>query len=317
MIEELEQIARRDFSLPPVKRLSFLIHSGIEILTVFVSQTACGPPAGILKISREGIHPGLEREFVILKHLEGHAPAAFLDSVPRAKSWQTVHRLGVLSLAFVTGERRKMRGSLSQMLPDFFSKMSEWVIELGRIPVPPSEEKAGRFDHARTLILRLASRHPHGKDMRETLTRVEQYDHPSLQQRIRPVVTHRDLAPNNVLFYKGRLRVVDWDNSKFGYPLTDWVRFACNCLSLSRSPGKMAEGLKELLYGRNRLSDAFYRETQRIAEALPLEKDLVAPLFLLGLFDFLEGYHYQRTDAWENEFDFLLAGPEWLERLMQ
>ena len=85
----------------------------------------------------------------------------------------------------------------------------------------------------------LLDRHPDGAAVRASVLRLRPH---GLCER--PVLTHGDLHPGNVLWRRGRLQaVVDWDGAAVGDPGAD-VGFCRLALAIDHSPGAAADFLR-------------------------------------------------------------------------
>lgn len=308
---ELEHIARESFRLSEAFPLTFLIYSGLEVATFLVFEREGKRPAGILKAARDPVNESLEREFEILSHVFQNASSSFRSTLPAPLGLTKIQGLPVLSLGFVEGRRKRWTKRKSGEFETDFRKIRAWISELNRISVPPSKKKVARFASARERIKRLAARSAPGAKMLEAVERAFQYDDPKAEAQIPTVVTHRDLAPSNLLFDGTGIRVVDWGNSHYGYPLTDWVRFVCNVLAAR----DLDRSLRELLSGRSRFSPVFYEAAKELGRDISLGQEWLAPLFLLSLFDFLESYHLSKEGPWEERYRFILEKSDWLAPL--
>src|SRR3989338_2474263 len=233
----LEEISREAFKLSSSPFFSF--HPGLEVTTVLVFEKGGKRPAGVLKVGREGARESLAREFEILSHVYQTSSPSFSLTIPAPLGLQEVEGATVLALGFLEGRKEKR--------PDF-EKVLSWISELGSIPVPSGKKKISRFGEARERIGRLAVCHKNDETIFEIVNRLQKFDDPDVDARIPTLVTHRDLALTNLLFSNGGVRVVDWGNAHYGWPLTDWVRFACNF-----------DSVPDLFSGRSGRSRVFFQ----------------------------------------------------------
>lgn len=315
MISELSSIAKEDFVTVQDEEFSFLFHSGLEVITATPMVRGKDVPIGIIKISRAPEYRCLSREFDMLSHIDKHADPAFRESVPRPLRLRTIHGLDVLSMTFLNGKVLGVpRGSMKKV-KDYFGKMRSWIVRLSGVPVPASKEKCSRFTEARERVARLAERYARSTVVRRIVEQVPEYEKPSMAVRIPTVITHRDLGSPNMLLDGDQIRVIDWGNSHYGYPLSDWVRFVCYWLVAADGYRDVCGSLRGLLLGNSEMSELFYEETQQFYRDCALDADLVAPLFLLSVFDYLESFHSYASNDWEEKFSFLLARGEWVDRL--
>ncbi len=314
--DELTTISHHIFSGAQDREISFLIHSGLEIITMMALKKGSCEPLGVLRSARKHEDEFLKREYDILNQIKKNASPHFLQTVPLPLARHSVHGLDAFSMSFVRGKEEKLSLSDgSEKIRARFSKVKEWIAELNRIPVPESAAVSNRFTEARQHILALASTLAHSPAMRQVLDKVLAKDSGALWAQVPIVITHRDLGNANLLFDQDQLRVVDWGNSHYGYPLTDWIRFTgCTLLEI-HDKKNMAIHWKELLLGSDPYHDFFYRETRALcAKTLP-DPAWIAPLFLLSFFDFLEGSHGYIQSGWEKEYGFMIAQDVWLKTL--
>jgi len=315
MINELSRIAKEDFETSLGEELTFLIHSGLEVITAIPMVRGKDVPVGIIKVARTQKYRCLSREFDVLSHIDQHADPEFRESVPRPVRLRTIHGLDVLSMTFLKGKVLGVpRGSVKK-IEDYFGKMRSWIVCLNRVPVPELKEKCSRFREARERIARLAAKYARDGVMRRIVEMILEYEKPSMAVKIPTVITHRDLGAPNILLYGDQIRVIDWGNSHYGYPLSDWIRFVCYWLAAADGYRDVCGSLRGLLLGNSETSALFYEGTRRLLRDCALDADLVAPLFLLSVFDYLESFHSYASDDWEERFSFLLARGEWVDRL--
>ncbi len=313
--EPLKAISRSVFTAVHNRDISFLIHSGLELITVAVLAKGKKDPVGIIRVSRERGSKTLKREFEILSHIKNSAPQDFLRTVPAPLGWHTTPHFEAFSMSFLAGrEKRLLEKDGLETLEVRLIKVRTWLGALSRIPVPESAAISNRFREARMRLARLALSQPATAEIRPVLDKALNAE--ALARQVPGVITHRDLGAANLLFDAyGDLRVIDWGNSHYGYPLTDWLRFTGYFLFEIYDGENMAACWKELLLGKSGLSRLFYRETRELCQNLPAP-DWAAPLFLLSLFDFLEGFHlYSELALWEKDYDFLFSQSAWLEAL--
>lgn len=315
MYRELETLAAERFFLPSKGGLSFLVYAGLEIVTAIIFEKHKECPVGVLKISRRPGQNNLNREFEILSHVKGHAPPNFAQTVPAVFGLNKAQGLVVLALEFLRGRRRVLNLQDACSTREFFKRIRGWIGELGKIPLPEGKPAISRFPEARQRILQAVGRTSPDARILAAIEAIRGFDESRFRASVPAVITHRDLAPSNVLFDGGQIGVIDWGNSHYGYPLIDWVRFACNAVSRGRHPKDFPCALEELLSGQSAASGIFFEETKELVRGYALSPALVPVLFLLSLFDYCESYYLSEDRAWEEDFKFIFERGEWLEKL--
>lgn len=315
MYRELEMLAAERFPSPSRGGFSFLAYAGLEIVTAIIFEKHKACPIGVFKISRRPDQGNLNREFEILSHVKGQAPADFSRTVPAAFGLNKVQGLVVLALEFLRGRRRVLNLQDARSTKEFFRRIRRWIGGLGKIPLPEGRPAISRFPEARQRILQAVRRVSPDARIVAAIEAIRGFDESRFRASVPAVITHRDLAPSHVLFDGGQMGVIDWGNSHYGYPLIDWVRFACNAVSRGRHPQDFPRALEELLSGRSAASGIFFEETKELVRGYALSPALAPILFLLSLFDYGESYYLSENRAWEEDFKFIFERGEWLERL--
>lgn len=311
----LEQMILRIFNLEMSASLFFLVYVGLAVDTLFLFKGEEKRPFGVLKAARSGEDKGLGREFEILAHLHQNSSFPFRSSLPPLFTLESVEGRPVLALGFVGGRKKEWSVRNPSKVEKDFREIRTWVTELGRIPVDHSRKKMSRFNEARSRIRKAASRMACPEAVIKVIVQTQKFGDAAFDARFPTVVTHRDLSPTNLLEEGGQLRVVDWGNGHYGYPLTDWIRFVCHFLLETKGPARMGHSLSDLFDGKSVLSRLFFKETKSLLSELSLPADGVAPLVLLSVFDFLESYHYGKEGDWEMRFLGPLSSSAWIEQL--
>jgi len=312
----LEILVKDSFKLAFSRVPSFLIHSGLEVITLLVFSDDRKAPVGIIKISRDRLNPCLRREFEILSHIKEHAPKNFSMSIPEPVGMNNFHGFDVLSLCSLEGQQMRLGKCSTSDIRQYFKTMRSWIVELNRIPVPASKGRINRFGEAKDRISTLARKYARGAEIIKVVDCVMKIDDPESVDAIPTVITHRDLAPSNIFYQDGKIKVLDWGNSHYGYPLTDWIRFACMSFTCIEPDRNLADLMREIIIGDSTMSGVFYRETRALCSETSLHSGWVAPLFLLSLFDYLESYYHFSSDNWEEEFSFVFHSHSWVIKLM-
>lgn len=313
----LAKVARRILSLLPHEQLAFLVHSGLESITILVFHKTSKPVA-VLKMARDSTDTSLGRQHHILSHLAAQGSPNFLGTIPRTLGWHPVNGVPAFAASFLEGRRVRL-GTKTPMgkVEKYVSDIRNWLAELSRIPVPEGIAISNRFGEAKIRIRRLARKFAVGSTspVLKALEQMEDCNNQKLALYVPVIVTHRDLGFENILWNQGELRVIDWGNSHYGFPLTDWMRFIGYFLSELEGGRDFSVLCRALFSGKHRLSKVFYRETKQLCQESRVPLEWVVPLVLLGLFDFLEGFHYYQPDDWEERFAFVFADDGWVDKL--
>lgn len=313
----LDRIVRKDFGIGAGEKISYLIHSGLLAVTVVIFRKAQTNPSGIIRVVRDR-SDSLKREFEMLGHIHRHASGDFSQTMPRPIGRHSLSGLDAFSMSFVEGEQKHFsRNDNLQKLESHVKKVAEWIAALNRIPVPADISRSHRFREARERIHKLAIKGNLSGPMAEIVDRILNQSDEQLDLVIPAVITHRDLGDANILCHYEELRIIDWGNCHYGYPLTDWMRFFGYFLAEINSWKGIAPSWRQLLLGQSPLSPVFYDKTNELCRINGVAADWKAPLFLLSLFDFLEGFHYYGPGGWEEEFGFLFSEDRWISSLAE
>lgn len=313
MFRELEKLAAENFPSVSSGGISFLTYAGLDITTVIVFKKQSESPAGVLKISRRPGQQKLRHEFEVLSQVQKHVSAQFAATIPHALSLNNLHGLDVFALEFLQGKRKSLNWENIPGMKSFFNQIRLWLRELGKTPVPSSQTAFSRFPEARNKILALCKNHSPDPRLSEAIEEICCWDVSRPFHGIPLVVTHRDLAPSNILFQGEEMRVVDWGNSCYGYPILDWIRFVCHARSRGHNPKTFPGALEKLILGQDAVSESFFAETKTLAGDYALPFKTILPLFLLSLFDYLESYYLTEARDWAEDFAFILTRGGWAE----
>ncbi len=327
----LERLAARDFGSASPAALQFLVHAGHDALTLIAVDTQKQEPAGICRAARAADDLGLEREYAMLEWIHRHAPEDFLKTVPRALGLHRHRGRLVLNQSYLTGTVCRPQEGQPAALQNYFSTVRGWLVKLAKIPVPENAAPGNRFREALEAFQRLSPAVPRASGRSQDSSvpgrawavsadrsrRQELFWQAVREAAYKPetlprVLTHRDLAPSNLLFDHGQLRVIDWGNSHWGLPMTDWARFGCNALLMAHRPIKLETVLQKVLAGKSPAGLIFFEQSRLYAEEMGLNAEHARALFFLGLLDYLASCHQGSDAHWPETYLFLWKDPQWL-----
>jgi hypothetical protein len=232
----------------------------------------------------------VRHEAEVLRYIEERAGLEIRRSVPRVIWCGTFGSRQAALHSYMPGE--PIRGARrTRVLTRHLRALREWLDSLYRIRLEPSRISHPRLARERRLY----------EDKTSLSTSI---GNPDLEGRIwgaiqrlkraglRPVLTHGDFHPGNVLVVSRRLTVLDWEYAAVSWPVYDWFHYICSSLidgnrKAARDPGVAMGLLLAALRPQSPLASRVRKQTQHLIDGLGTSPDLYPDFVILGICDFV------------------------------